>query len=89
MPLLIVLHGAGHDGRLLVKHWQRLAENEGIVVAGPDTIDPKRWQYPLDGPEWLRDVVDDVKKKAAGRISDHAPLKAQDPDLPGRRNKQP
>lgn len=64
MPLVITLHGSGHDGRILVEHWQRLAGKEGIVVAGPDSTNPQEWRYPIDGPELLRDVVNDVAKKA-------------------------
>ena len=64
MPLVVTLHGSGHDGRILVEHWQKLADKEGIVVAGPSSTDPQHWASPIDGPDFLRDVVEDVKKKA-------------------------
>ncbi len=48
-PLIVTLHAA----------------KEGIVLAGPDATNPEMWQYPLDGPAFLRDVIDDVKKKTA------------------------
>lgn len=65
MPLIITLHGSGRDGRILVEHWQKLAEKEGIVLAGPDATDKQYWQSPKDGPDFLRDLVDEVKTKAA------------------------
>jgi len=64
-PLLITLHGSGHNGASLVEYWQGLAEQKGFVVAGPDSTNPQQWKYPEDGPDFLRDVVDAVKAKAA------------------------
>src|SRR5688500_15758614 len=63
-PLLILLHGSGRSGKVLVDHWRGLAEKEGIVLAGPDATVPEGWSYPMDGPEFLRDLVEAVKKKA-------------------------
>ncbi|MGZ7039791.1 MAG: alpha/beta hydrolase family esterase [Thermoanaerobaculia bacterium] len=62
-PLLVTLHGSGRNGKILLDHWQKLAEKEGIVLAGPDSIDTKQWSYPVDGPDFLRDVIDAVKRK--------------------------
>jgi poly(3-hydroxybutyrate) depolymerase len=65
MPLVVTLHGSGRNGRILIEHWQKLADTEGIVLAGPDATDTKMWQMPPDGPDFIKDVVDDVKTKAA------------------------
>ena len=35
-PLLVLLHGSGRNGKILVEHWQKLAAQEGIILAGPD-----------------------------------------------------
>jgi len=64
-PLLITLHGSGHNGASLVEYWQGLAEQKGFVVAGPDSSNPQQWKYPEDGPDFLRDVIDAVKAKTA------------------------
>ena len=64
-PLIVLLHGSGRNGRILIEHWQKLAQKEGIVLAGPDSNDSKMWSYPVDGPDFLRDVIDAVKKKTA------------------------
>lgn len=61
-PLLVLLHGSGHNGKLLVEHWQKLAAQEGFILAGPDARDPNGWAIPQDGPLFLRDVVEELKK---------------------------
>jgi poly(3-hydroxybutyrate) depolymerase len=64
MPILITLHGSGRDGKSLVEPWSRMAEKEHFIVAGPDSTNPQQWAAPADGPVLLRDVVEDVKKRA-------------------------
>jgi poly(3-hydroxybutyrate) depolymerase len=61
-PLLVLLHGSGHNGRLLVEHWQKLAAQEGLILAGPDARSPEQWAMPEDGPVFLRDLVEELKK---------------------------
>jgi poly(3-hydroxybutyrate) depolymerase len=68
-PLIVTLHGSGRDGKSLVSSWQSLAEKEGIVLAGPDANERAGWATPVDGPVFLRDVVDDVK--ASVPIDEH------------------
>jgi poly(3-hydroxybutyrate) depolymerase len=62
-PLIVALHGSGRNGSILLEHWQRLAEKEGIVLAGLDSINTQQWAYPVDGPDFLRDVIEAVKAK--------------------------
>jgi poly(3-hydroxybutyrate) depolymerase len=62
-PLIVMLHGSGRDGRILVEHWQSLAKKEGIILAGPDATSREGWNMVKDGPVLLRDIVDDVKAK--------------------------
>jgi poly(3-hydroxybutyrate) depolymerase len=61
-PLLLLLHGSGHNGRLLVEHWQKLAAQEGVVLVGPDARSPERWGMPQDGPRFLCDLVEELKR---------------------------
>jgi len=68
-PLIVTLHGSGRDGKSLVSSWQSLAEKEGIVLAGPDANERAGWAMPVDGPVFLRDVVEDVK--ASVPIDEH------------------
>ena len=44
-PLVVLLHGSGRDGRILVEHWQSLAKKEGIVLAGPDATIARRLEH--------------------------------------------
>jgi poly(3-hydroxybutyrate) depolymerase len=62
-PLLVLLHGSGRNGRILVEHWQKLAEREGIILAGPDARNSAGWAIPEDGPGFLRDLVEELKAK--------------------------
>ena len=61
-PLLVLLHGSGHNGRLLVEHWQKLAAQEGLILAGPDARSPEQWGMPQDGPLFLHDLVEELKR---------------------------
>lgn len=62
-PLIVLLHGSGHNGLSLVDKWKDLAAKEGVIIVGPDSQDPSRWSTPVDGPDFLRDVVENVKSR--------------------------
>lgn len=62
-PLLVLLHGSGHDGRSLIDPWRQLASKEGIVLVAPNSIDPSVWQAPTDGPEPLVAIIETVLHK--------------------------
>jgi poly(3-hydroxybutyrate) depolymerase len=62
-PLIILLHGSGRNGLTLVDKWKDLAAKEGIIVAGPDSLNPQVWSSPIDGPDFLRDVVENIKSR--------------------------
>ena len=62
-PLLITLHGSGRDGLSLVEKWKDLASKEGLIVAGPDSKDAQAWRTPEDGPDFLHDLVEEIKSK--------------------------
>jgi predicted esterase len=62
-PLVVLLHGSGHNGLSLMEKWKDLAEREGFILAGPDSSDPRGWRVPEDGPEFIRDLVETLKQK--------------------------
>jgi poly(3-hydroxybutyrate) depolymerase len=64
-PLIVLLHGSGRDGKILVEHWQSLAKKEGIILAGPDAIVRQGWGMRDDGPLLLRHVVEAVQTNYA------------------------
>ena len=62
-PLVILLHGSGRDGRILVEHWESIAKKEGIVLAGPDATVREGWSNRDDGPLFFRHVVETLRAK--------------------------
>ena len=62
-PLILLLHGSGRNGLSLVDKWKDLAARDGIILAGPDSMDSAVWQTPGDGPAFLRDLIDSLKSK--------------------------
>jgi poly(3-hydroxybutyrate) depolymerase len=62
-PLIVMLHGSGRIGISLVEKWKDLAKKEGIIIAGPDSSDTREWGSPQDGPDYLRDLVEELKAK--------------------------
>jgi predicted esterase len=62
VPLLVTLHGSGSDGGSLVDKWKDLAAEEKMIVAGPDSRDPVFWAAPVDGPDFLYEIIERLKK---------------------------
>lgn len=62
-PLIITLHGSNRTGTTLVEKWKDYAKKEGIILAGPDATDLRGWGAPQDGPEYLHDLVEELKSK--------------------------
>ena len=60
-PLIVLLHGSGRDGKILLEHWQSLARKEGIILAGPDATVRQGWNMRDDGPLLLRHVIEAVQ----------------------------
>ncbi len=62
-PLIVMLHGSGRTGVTLVEKWKDFAKKEGIIIAGPDSLNTRGWGSPQDGPDYLRDLVEELKTK--------------------------
>src|SRR5919106_1140174 len=62
-PLIVLLHGSGRNGLSLVEKWKELAKKEGIIIAGPDSLDSRGWRIPEDGPEFIHELVEALKAK--------------------------
>src|SRR6266481_5444194 len=62
-PLVVTLHGSGRVGASLVEKWKDLAKKEGLIIAGPDSTDTRGWGSPQDGPDYLHDLVEELKTK--------------------------
>jgi len=64
-PVLLLLHGSGHDGMSLINLWQGLAQTEGIILVAPDSTDPADWDYGKDSPDFLHAVLEEVESTYA------------------------
>jgi poly(3-hydroxybutyrate) depolymerase len=62
-PLIVMLHGSNRTGVTLVEKWKDYAKKEGIIIAGPDATNLRGWGSPQDGPDYLRDLVEELKSK--------------------------
>ncbi|MDQ5847029.1 MAG: tetratricopeptide repeat protein [Acidobacteriota bacterium] len=59
--LVVLLHGSNHNGLSLVEKWKQLADQEGVILVGPDSADSARWSIPGDGPAFIHDLVEALK----------------------------
>jgi poly(3-hydroxybutyrate) depolymerase len=62
-PLIVMLHGSNRTGVTLVEKWKDYAKKEGIILAGPDASNLQGWGSPQDGPDYLHDLVEELKTK--------------------------
>jgi poly(3-hydroxybutyrate) depolymerase len=62
-PLLLLLHGSGRNGFSLVEKWKDLAKKEGVILVGPDAINSRGWNVPADGPDFLHELLSELKGK--------------------------
>jgi poly(3-hydroxybutyrate) depolymerase len=62
-PLIVMLHGSGRNGVTLVEKWKDYAKKENIIIVGPDATNVRGWGSPQDGPDFLRDLVEELKTK--------------------------
>src|SRR5215213_717738 len=62
-PLIVMLHGSNRTGVTLVEKWKDFAKKEGIIIAGPDALDLRGWGSPQDGPDYLHELVEELKTR--------------------------
>ena len=62
-PLIVTLHGSNRTGVTLVEKWKDYAKKEGIIIAGPDATNLSGWGSPQDGPDFLHELVEELKSK--------------------------
>jgi poly(3-hydroxybutyrate) depolymerase len=62
-PLLVLLHGSGRNGASLADKWKDLAKKEGIFLVAPDAITTEGWKSPVDGPDFLHDLITELLSK--------------------------
>jgi poly(3-hydroxybutyrate) depolymerase len=63
LPLIVVLHGSGDNGLMPLKRWKDLADQEKIIIAGPNALDRRAWRIPEDAPEPIYEMIEALKLK--------------------------
>jgi poly(3-hydroxybutyrate) depolymerase len=61
VPVVVLLHGSGRNGLSLMDKWKDLASKEGFIALAPDAITPEGWRAPIDGPDFLHELLSVVK----------------------------
>ncbi len=64
-PVLLLLHGSGHNGMSLIDPWRGLSQKEGVILVAPDSSDPAEWDYRNDSPDFLHAVLEKVESDYA------------------------
>ena len=62
-PLILTLHGSSRDGSSLVEKWKDIADKEGFILAGPNSLNSSRWSSTDDSEDFLREIVEHLKGK--------------------------
>ena len=61
LPVVVLLHGSGRDGQIMIEMWKDLAAREGMILAAPNSFNSAEWNTTLDPPEFLHAVVAQVQ----------------------------
>ncbi len=61
MPTVVLLHGSGWDGQELANPWKSLAAEEHFIIVAPNSLHADTWSLEDDSPEFLHQVVNQVK----------------------------
>ncbi len=61
MPVVVLLHGSGWDGQELANPWKSLAASEHFIIVAPNSLHADTWSLEDDSPEFLHQVVNQVK----------------------------
>jgi len=59
--LILTLHGSGRDGLSLVEKWKDIADHEGFILAGPNSMNPARWSSTDDSEDFLHELIEQLK----------------------------
>lgn len=65
LPAVVLLHGSGRNGQVMVDAWEKLASEEHFILVAPDSYDPAGWGVKMDSPEFVHAVVEQVAARHA------------------------
>jgi len=62
-PVLLLLHGSYSTPLDILPTWIEIAERDGVILVAPKSSADYGWRIHQDGPELMRDVIDDIAAK--------------------------
>lgn len=65
LPVVLLLHGSGRNGQVMVDAWSNLASIESFIVVAPDSSDSSGWGMKSDSPAFFHAVIEQVKARHA------------------------
>lgn len=65
LPVVLLLHGSGRNGQVMVDAWSKLASSEAFIVVAPDSYDSSGWSMKSDSPGFFHAVIEQVKARHA------------------------
>jgi predicted esterase len=65
LPVVLLLHGSGRNGQVMVDAWSKLASREAFIVVAPDSSDSSGWSMKSDSPGFFHAVIEQVKARHA------------------------
>lgn len=65
LPAVVLLHGSGRNGQVMVDAWKNLALKEHLILIAPDSYDPSGWGVKMDSPGFIHAVVEQVAARHA------------------------
>jgi polyhydroxybutyrate depolymerase len=58
LPLIVLLHGSGSNGLVMLNAWRDVAARNGIVLLAPDSLHTEAgWDLHADGPDYIQGLV--------------------------------
>lgn len=63
LPVVVLLHGSGRNGQVMVDAWKGLAAKEHFIIVAPDAYDSSVWGVKLDSPAFLHAVVEQIEAR--------------------------
>ena len=61
LPVVVLLHGSGRNGQVMIDAWKDLAAKEHFIAVAPDAYNSAGWAFRTDSPEFFHAVVEQVK----------------------------
>jgi poly(3-hydroxybutyrate) depolymerase len=65
LPVVLLLHGSGRSGQVMVDAWSNLASSKSFIVVAPNSDDSSGWSMKSDSPAFFHAVIDQVKARHA------------------------